>query len=85
MTIIDQWQFAMPPERLVLTITPRLIKLHKIQDDCLMALVFGYSDELLYKMYIHAFPCEKPLIAALAGNINIQCMLDRNSNIIIKN
>jgi len=84
MNPMEQWLTAMPPAKLSITISPDFIKLHKIQDECLMALVFNYPDGLLHEMYKHSFPSERNTIAGLVRT-NAKCNLDGNSNIVIKN
>lgn len=84
MTQIEKWQFALPKKRLSITISPELVSLFKIQGECLMALVFDYTEALLFQMYQHAFPSKRLLIAALAG-MPVHCSLDGNSNITIRN
>ena len=81
----ELWKQAIPIKKHSVTITPDYIRINQLQDDCLMALVFNYIDELCKKLYIISLPCERNNLMNLFNQEKIHCELDGNSNIIIKN
>jgi hypothetical protein len=84
-TKLFQWSKAVTPKKASVSISPEYVNFNNLEDDCLMALVFQYPDELCKKLYVIAAPSERSNLMNLFNQEEIHCELDSNANIIIKN
>ena len=85
MNYINMWAGVIKPKKQSVSISPEYIKLEKLQDETLMALVFGYIDPLVKKLFIISAPTERKELFTLFNQKNIYLEQDKNSNFIIHN
>ena len=81
---IAMWQNAIVPPKSSISISPTYIEMHGLKDDCLMAVVFDYPDELCKRLFVLADITEMGLMYDLFNRKELHCNIDRNSNIIIE-
>uniref|UniRef100_A0A6M3LSR8 Uncharacterized protein n=1 Tax=viral metagenome TaxID=1070528 RepID=A0A6M3LSR8_9ZZZZ len=79
------WSQVVPPKKRSVTISPTYVAENKLQDDCIMAIIFNYPDELVKKLYIIAVPCERQELIDLFNNEKIYCRIENNGNLTIRN
>ena len=81
-----QWAEAAPqPEaKRSLTLSPNYMKLFKLYDECMMAIAFGYADELLKKLYQVAMPKERDTLQDLFNAKRVYCEVV-GVNFVIRN
>lgn len=85
MNLIEQWAHAIPSPKSSVVLSPEYIKLHGLHDECMMAIAFGYPDELCRKLFVAAAPMERKDLLDLFNQERIHCEIDGNNNFIIKN
>ncbi len=81
-----QWAEAAPqPEaRRSLTLSPQYMKLFSLSDECMMAIAFGYADELLKKLYQLGLPKERDTLQDLFNSKKVYCEVI-GVNFVIRN
>lgn len=81
-----QWAQAVPqPEaRRTLSLSSTYMKMFELYDDCMMAIAFGYADELLARLNKIAFLSEKETLQDLFNSRKVYCEVV-GTNFVIRN
>jgi len=85
MDALTMWAGVIKPKKRKVVISPEYIKLTKLQDEAMMALIFNNITPFVQKLFVLSAPTERKDLYILFNQKDIYLELDKNSNFVIHN